>query len=188
MKRYRRSRLLIVVAVCLSLAALLAYVEVVPTRSRIEHAQVQVQALEQELSTEQAFLLRANNTGDRDSTLQAERRATFLEFASTDSLEVFVDQLGHEMAALGFTHAHVAPVIEELLSASTVNLENVRLRPLRFAIEAQAGFLEIGRFIELLEDQRYFSRISNVSISHNDGTSPDVLCQIQFLAYLRGAE
>ncbi len=188
MKHYRRSRVLIVIIACLALAVTLAYVEVFPTGARIEQAQLQLQALEQELSTEHAFLLRANNTGDRDSTLQAERRATFLEFASTDSLEIFVDQLGRDMAALGFSHAHVAPVIEELLYASTVNLENVRLMPLRFAVEAQAEFLEIGRFIELLESQRYFSRISNISISHNDGTNPDVLCQIQFLAYLREAE
>ncbi len=185
MNELRKNRVALILVLAGLLAAAIFYVFYLPTRGQIVLRRTEINSLQQEIDGLTEFLRSADAANHFAETLAGERTATLNELYSVDSLAAFMDDFKSTLEAAGLSNIYVSPVIDELLSPPTIQLDGVTLARLRFEVEAQGEFINGGRALEGLERQRYYVAVPSLSIEHDDGIAPEVAWNFQLLAHFR---
>ena len=158
-----------------------------PTLKRLGASRAQAALLEQEVNSARQFLTSTAQAMDNDGWLQ-QRQKLLTNLSRVDSLESFVNRLTADFNSFGIMYAEFAPDLHELLKERRIPLGSVILTGSRFDAHCQGRYLSLGKAIEYLEQQPYFSDLHSLTIQYNDATNPDVLCTMNFSVYLRDRE
>ncbi len=156
-----------------------------PSRAQIEQARGRAAQIESELTAQRLFLSSAAIVGTQIQSLEEQRRKLLDDLVSSDSTELFLEAIGADMLAMGFSAAALKPDIDDLLHAQPFALDDLQLLKLRFVAEAQADYITVAQWIEDFESRHYSAGVPMVSLSFNESTNPEILARITIQAYLR---
>ncbi len=176
--------LLVFTATVLALIAWLLLVLLPGNREVQSYADRSAQ-LETELQQLHTLFLTAGQSAELSETAQLQTSRTLAQLMSDDSLEQFIDLLSTKLAARGLRQVTIRPVVEEVLAHRKVVVGDQQLTRVLLQVALVGRFLDIGKAVEYLEHQSYFSEFRSINLGYDDELNPAIACQFDVTVYLR---
>jgi hypothetical protein len=89
------------------------------------------------------------------------------------------------LSGFGLKEISVAPAVEVVLASRKVMVGDQQLAEILLHTTLTGRYLQIGKAIEYIEQQPYFSEFRLAGIGFDDELSPAVACQFDLTIYVR---
>jgi len=148
----------------------------------------EVSSFQNEINRSQRLIAEAGQIRESLTGVESDLNQCLDLICPTDSVGLFIEMIEKRMQSFGMVDYAVVPRIPDILSDEKIRLGKGHLNRIDFELKAQGRYIQIGKFIEDLQDENFFAGSSHIDISHSQSINPRVVFNMTFTAFLRGRE
>ncbi len=141
-----------------------------------------------EIMTSQRMIAEAGQIRSRLNKVEAAMQKHLDYLCPTDSLAHFIERIEADMKSYDMIGVSVVPRVPDILSNENITLGEGRLNRVEFDLSAQGRFLQIGKFIEVLQKESFYAGGNRIEIGYSASINPRVRFSMTFTAFLKGRE
>jgi len=157
----------------------------VPGRSATVNYALESAALETDLQQLHSLFLSAGQSAQQHQDVRSRTSEALSAIMPEDSLEQFIDKISAILKTEGLHEITIAPLVEAVLSSRKVIVGNQELSEVLLQTTLVGRYLDIGKALDYLEQQPYFSEYRLVNLAYDDDLNPAIVCQFDLTVYLR---
>lgn len=116
---------------------------------------------------------------------QNQKLSAVLErLGTTDSIPDFIQVLSEDMKEYGLKNIRIIPNLKDLIEEESIALGDRNVNRVEFKLTADGRYLSIGRYLEYLQKQPYYSGQTSLDILYDQDLGPRVDLRYSFYVLL----
>lgn len=186
MDKLKKNRLYIVIIATFALSAIWFLFLYQPNQAKLQLLKQDAARLQQEINESRNLIGKAGNVARRINEADSDLNKCLQGMRTLDSIPGFIVILNDRLDEYGIEGADIVPRLPDLLNNDAIVLGKDKLSKVEFEISGHGRYLNLGKFIESLEEELFYAGCASLDISQNQTLNPDIAFEYKFMAYLKG--
>ena len=181
-----KKKSILTVAGSLLIAAIWFNLLYLPGTHKIKAVQSNRQRLEQEITSSKSLVAGVGQIMQRVDLAQSRVQEKLNHIYYADSIPDFIQSLTALMKGYNLDRVQITPELPDLLDDNqTIAIGSDILSVIEFRFDGRGRYLQLGKFLEYLQNQPYFEGVSSLSLNYNQSTNPEINFDLKISTYLK---